>query len=493
MSKALSAEPKIRALLESWERADPAAGPLLERLRSDSIITRTTAAEEAAKKGAEGKAAALALVECLEWRPERPRGGRLEIMRWNKAVGGLVSASGSALARIGQPAVAVLETILNSSDKALAANGAFLRDVRDPDSVAALITCLSSPNVAVRSCAAQALGAIANPKASAALAAGLRDDSDEVRQAAAQALRRIGDQAALQHLVDALEDPKEETRKAGCELGNVKDKEAADFLIAALSSNAGLVVEQAAIALGRIRDQKSTAALLRTVIHPWPAANVAALKALKSVNPKWPESSEARAAEAQWIEALGSTDGTVRSHAAAALGIRPCSAAMNALMGAIKKESNPGGRAQMAAALGSIGDPQAVDTLLEVVAAETDDVARVQLVIALAELGDSDAVEPLTALIEPEDKPSRRLVDVVVGALGSLGDPRGVPALIDVLTAQRFGVPASQAAAHALGKIGGEQAISALNAVQEKHWSDGTRASGFVARAAQEALGNLPS
>ena len=78
----------------------------------------------------------------------------------------------------------------------------------------------------------------------------------------------------------------------------------------------------------------------------------------------------------------------------------------------------------MAAALGSIGDPQAVDTLLEVVAAETDDVARVQLVIALAELGDSDAVEPLTALIEPEDKPSRRLVDVVVGALGSLGDRR---------------------------------------------------------------------
>jgi HEAT repeat protein len=110
----------------------------------------------------------------------------------------------------------------------------------------------------------------------------------------------------------------------------------------------------------------------------------------------------------------------------------------------------------------------------------------------LGELGDADAVEPLTALIEPEDKPIGRLVAAVVRALGDLGDERAIPALIDVMTAERFNLPAARAAVKALGRIGGDEVVAALRAVQQGHWSDNTRGAGFVARDAKEALAGQP-
>ncbi len=484
MPQLLSNHPDLRSRLASWETDDASLTELASLLRSDSIATRTAAAREAAGR----KSAALALIECLEWAPPRPKGGRLEIMRHNKAVAELEQACGAALAKVGGPAVQIFVAVLDCPDKSLAKKGVYLRAVRDVSAVGSLQECLTSANPVVKLCAAQALGSIAPPDAVPHLAAAMRDDSADVRHAAAEALRLIGGRPALQALVDALQDPREETRRAAQELSAVKDPQAGPFLIENLSSSAALVVEQTALALVRVRDAAAVPALLRVLVSPWPAAAGAALKALKAINPEWMASPETRAALPYFLSSLRSPDAGTRCNAASVLAALAPPSASAPLLEALKQEPDPSVRAELAKAIAAIGDQASADPLLAAVAAETDDGARVEIVNAVGALAHADFVESLAALIEPEDRPSRRLVDAVVNALARTEDLRAVPVLIDVLTADRFNVPSAQLAAEALGKIGGAQAVTALKAVQESHWSDGTRASGFVARAAQQAL-----
>lgn len=488
MSQLLSNHPDLKSRLASWETDDASLTELASQLRSDSIAARTGAAREAAGR----KSAALALVECLEWAPPRPTGDRLEIMKHNKALAELEQACGAALAKIGGPAVQVLVAVLDCPDKGLAKKGVYLRAVHDVTAVGSLQECLTSANPVVRLCAAQALGAIAPPDAVPHLGAAMRDDSADVRQAAAEALRLIGGTPALQALVDGLQDPREETRRAAQELSAVKDPQAGPFLIESLSSGAALVVEQAALALVRVRDAAAVPALLRVLVSPWPEAAGAAFKALKAINSDWPASAETRSALPHFLSSLRSADVGTRANAASVLATLAPPSASAPLLEALKQEPDPAIRGELAKAIAAIGDEASADPLLAAVAAETDDAARVEIVNAVGAIAHADFVESLAALIEPADKPSRRLVDAVVNALARTEDARAVPVLIDVLTAERFNVPSAQLAAGALGKIGGAQAVTALKSVQQSHWSDGTRASGFVARAAEEALRQRP-
>lgn len=486
MPDVLAHAPLVRDRLQSWEESAPAEQ--LERLRSDSISARTEAATRITSRSAIRKSVALALVECLSWRPERPRTGRLEIMRWNTAVRSLVRAAGTALARVGAPAVPVFEAISESPDKLLAANCVRLRDIRDPAATDALVKCLRSANSVIRRCAAQALGSIGPETAVEALGSALRDSAEDVRLAAAEALRKIGGEAALGQLVEGLLDADEGARTASRELGKVKDTSMVEFLIAALEHDSGLVAEQATQSLGRMGASVALGGLLKVAIHPWPPAAAAALIALKSIDPDWQNSATARAAVPGFAQALRDPDPTVRRSAATVLAKLKRASTSGGLVDRLGVEPDASVREAIALALGTVGGNDAVAPLLEALAAETDQAAAIRMVEALGSLGDADAVEPLTALIEPEEKPSGRLVAAVVRALADLGDERAVPALIDVLTAERFTLPAARAAVKALGRIGGEEAVAALLSVQEGHWSDNTRGAGFLAQDAKEEL-----
>lgn len=490
MSDVLAYAPLLRDRLRSWEEAAPAE--LLERLRSDSMATRTETAKTITSRTANRRAAALALVECLSWRPERPRTGRLEMMRWNTAVRALVNAAGAALARIGAPAVPIFVAIAASPDKPFAAKCVSLRDVRDPAAADSLVTCLGSANSLIRRYAAQALGAIGPGAAVEALGSALRDPAEDVRQAAAEALRKIGGEAALGQLVDGLLDADEGARTASRELGKVKDTNVIEFLIAALEHESGLVAEQAAQSLGRMGASAAVESLLKVAIHPWMPAAAAALAALKSIDPDWQNSASTQAAVPGFAEAVRHPDPAVRRNAATVLAKLKQASTAQDLVARLGEEPDASVREAIALALGAVGRDDAVDPLLEALASETDPAVAIRMVEALGELGDADAVEPLTALIEPEDKPSGRLVAAVVRALGDLGDERAIPALIDVMTAERFNLPAARAAVKALGRIGGDEAVAALRAVQQGHWSDNTRGAGFVARDAKEALAGQP-
>lgn len=162
-------------------------------------------------------------------------------------------------------------------------------------------------------------------------------------------------------------------------------------------------------------------------------------------------------------------------------------------------------------ALGSIGDPAAVPALLDAVG--EPELAR-DLVAALCRIG-YGACPPLRALVQraaaagpaptagtadamPSDPaptagpattadaadgtPSDRTVEVAAIALGLIGDPVAVPALVGVLDHPADGVQAEAAAA--LGRIGAPQALDALLA---KLGSPHER----VRRAAAGALGEL--
>jgi HEAT repeat protein len=138
---------------------------------------------------------------------------------------------------------------------------------------------------------------------------------------------------------------------------------------------------------------------------------------------------------------------------------------VNGLLDAL---TDPENRAWAARYLGKVGDPAAIPALIRLLGVNEFH-ARAAAARALGQLGATEAVPALLESVErgPEDVMRAWAID----ALGKIRSREAAPALIDVLRSsdERLHWPA----AVALGRIGDERAIPALEAAasREGFWT----------------------
>jgi HEAT repeat protein len=151
-------------------------------------------------------------------------------------------------------------------------------DVRAVDP---LVGALADRSWDVRAAAARALGAIADARAVSPLMVAMRESDLGVRDAAAEALVNIG-QPAFDTLGDALDDPSWDVRRtAALALGRLGDQRATGRLLLALRDNSDpWLRENAALALGQIGDISALPLLQVALFDDAPRVREAAAAAL---------------------------------------------------------------------------------------------------------------------------------------------------------------------------------------------------------------------
>jgi HEAT repeat protein len=309
-----------------------------------------------------------------------------------------------------------------------------------------LVTALKHKNPYVRLVAAQLLGEIRDSQAIEPLIALLHDKDWDIQLAVVGALGQIGDRRAVEPLITALSDKHEDMRgKAAEALGQIGDKRAVEPLTAALHDEYLRVRYPAVEALGQMGEI-----------------------AVDSL-----------------IVALNDMNADVREKATEALGQIGDKRAVESLITALHNEENEDVRRKAAKALGIIGDSRAVESLVVSLHDENIPVSLVA-VDALGQIGES-AVEPLIIALKDEHWDTQAFAADYLGQigesavepliialrdvneevrswtaeiLGRIGDSRAVVPLIDAVKDQDLGV--QQSAVRALGKIDNEQAVASL-------------------------------
>jgi HEAT repeat protein len=286
-------------------------------------------------------------------------------------------------------------------------------------------------------------------KVARGLVAALEDPDREVRRAVVMAL----DWSQFPFVVDALlfhlEHDPDQTVRAFCAqaLGDAHDARAVEPLIAHLEEpGVGL---EALRALGKIGDPRS----------------VPSIVGLLGEDSMWAEASGILAhfgdtALASIIAELksGKTE-TSRSHAAQALESFKTPEAVTALTVALH-DSSPRVRSVSALTIGHIGGAKEGEVLLPALDDASAEV-RTSAAIALGWLHYRGAVRPL--LLRVKDTRNSNEGNAAIGALGDIGSPDAVPALIQILRNQfasshSFEYAERVKAAESLGKIGGQTA-----------------------------------
>jgi HEAT repeat protein len=195
-------------------------------------------------------------------------------------------------------------------------------------------------------------------------------------------------------------------------------------------------------------------------------------------------------AEEELIRALEAKDPAVAEYAAGALGGKVSKGAVDPLIAALERGE---GRLYVVVwALGEIGDPRAIPVLVETLGSDDAEVSkyatrslvkfgpaateallevlddssprrRRYAVRALGEIRDRRSVEPLLALGESVDR------EVLLWALGRLGDPRGF-SILAAAVGDRDG-RIRLAAIQALRDLGDERAVPLLTAaLEDEKW-----------------------
>jgi HEAT repeat protein len=170
---------------------------------------------------------------------------------------------------------------------------------------------------------------------------------------------------------------------------------------------------------------------------------------------------------------LVSSDWTRRANAACELGRRRDVGATAALIAALS-DSDADVAREAAQSLGLLGNSAAVEPLIAVLN-NCDGyfhvVARIAACHSLGQLRDLRAVEPLLNAIRDT---SAEVSAEAIGALASVPDPRGLPALLEVVRNQHgfFLAATRHAAILGLARFGGEQAICELRFVASNQWED---------------------
>jgi HEAT repeat protein len=173
------------------------------------------------------------------------------------------------------------------------------------------------------------------------------------------------------------------------------------------------------------------------------------------------------------IMELTSQDSTQRARAALELGRRKDVGATADLIAALNDTDADVAR-EAATSLGLLGNSAAVEPLVAVLHNRDGyfhAVVRAAAGQSLGQLRDLRAVEPLLGAIRD---PIAEVSAEAIRALASLPDPRGLPALLEVIRNEHgfFLATARHAAILGLAKIGGEQAICELRFVASNQWED---------------------
>jgi len=189
-----------------------------------------------------------------------------------------------------------------------------------------------------------------------------------------------------------------------------------------------------------------------------------------------PEASRAAAAS------LNDAEPSVRVAAAHALTSAPSSDAANALIPLLQD------KLEFAYALGKSGSRDAIAPLTNLLATDKEMSVRAAAAVALGQIKDEDetAVMALAKAID-ERAPNKKAEEyefvrrAAVESLGEIHSPARVTILVSVLTNEGNSLDTRRAAARALGKIGSNSAVPALQAAL--HSDDP-----YLAEAAREAL-----
>ena len=282
------------------------------------------------------------------------------------------------------------------------------------------------------------------------------------------------------------------------------------FLIEALKNRNRYAREQAALALGKIRDARAVEPLLQVLVDENGSGRGEAALALGEIG-------DTRVVE-PLIQALKNEDTGVRKDAVIALGKIRDARAVEPLLQVLMDDIDESIRDQAAWALGEIGDVRVVESLIQ---ALEDKARSVHLLVAeaLSKIGDTRAILPLTKALKDEHRhfvqgnrvvqgdrmeqawkkiaEDERAVEFLIqvlndednyirtkaaGALVNIGES-SVESLIKVMDDND--VNARGLAAKALGNIGDARAVEALVDALKYDYNDGVRV--FVA----EALGKI--
>jgi HEAT repeat protein len=375
----------------------------LRKLKAADVETRTRAATALGDRG--DRSAVPALIEALSDESEEVRRAAAESLRR------IVHPAAA------EPLVKALQALAGSRGHPKANSEDFRRLAvaiagQGKPSVGPLLRLLDSPEKDARLWAAHALGRIGDPEAVTALTRLLEDKRSEVRREAALALGQTRGGSAAEPLIRALSHRDVETRKAAAEglgaLGGARTEAALSRAVTDPEESVQLAVvaglgrvgtTAAALALRPALDSErrtvreaAAAVLAGFELQPGSAAERAALAVLRADVEGAVR--EGDAAVEPLVEALSSKDPARRLVGARGLGRLKTARAVPQLLRAVR-DLEPGVQAAAADALAAVGQP-ALDGLLEI-------------------LSSGDAV-------------SRRYA---ARAVGAIGDPRSVPALVE--------------------------------------------------------------
>jgi len=336
----------------------------------------------------------------------------------------------------------------------------------------------------VREAACDALGQLDDTRAVKSLVGALRDEYWPVRKAAASALDKIGDTRAVEPLIAALR--AEDTLRAGAgvpvrfghpefsglrdgwtvrraivtALGELGDARALTPLVSALRDDQGRVRQEAARALGKLGDVRAVDPLIAALADERAFVRAAAAEALDRLGWK-PHDGAAEAAYWVATEHWGKSANTGV--------IAPLLSVLN--------DDDPAIRGVVAATLADVG-ALAVEPLIDaVIDPHTPWRRRWGAAEALGRIGDPRAVEALITALPNA---------ACAAALGQIGDARAVEPLVTALNTGETGD--RRAAARALGQLGDRHAVQPLITALTDHDGD----MGTAAAAALDQLGWRP-
>lgn len=351
---------------------------------------------------------------------------------------------------------AVVPWLSESDAKVRLAACELVRRAPTAKSIAALGRVLGDPDATVRLTAAAAMGAAARPESVTPLLGHLDDPNPQVRVEVVLALARIGDPRAVFPLIGKVGDSAPEVRKAVARaLGDLGDARATSALVLALRDNAPEVRVEALTALGRLGADEAALAIApvleeRTV----PEVRRAAVAALGRIGSE-------RAVETL-VAALATDDPTANASpvrdALAAEGTR----AVAALEAALAAPPSPTVAAGAALTLGAMGAKGATGAIVD--AMRRGSLAPEPALRALGRLGDPAAVPAVLELLTDARPFVRRQADETLLALLDPAHPdgRGIEPIAAVLRDPRTPPEERETLARALGRTGSPRALDTL-------------------------------
>ena len=277
-----------------------------------------------------------------------------------------------------------------------------LAELGDQSTLESLLNALEDDYWSVRAHVGWGLAKIGGNKAIEGLITLFNDPMMEVQSESVNAMASMGN-AVVPHLLPCLKDNRWRVREQAAKaLGEIKDIQAVQGLAIACRDRDGAVKSAAAEALGKIGDPKGIPALIKLFKDTSKIVRETAGTALTYIG---------AASVDALLETLKDPHFVVRCHGVRALGGMTTDYQI--------------GRAW-------VKEPRVVDALIELLK-DPDRAVREDATIALGNIGDAGAVDGLIEAMK--DGTVRRHA---IASLGMIGDPRALPAVLDALKGKGF-------------------------------------------------------